>query len=75
MKLKDVLLKKVDIDDRGWLYQGVGWGFFMFVVIGIILPVTEGDTLTFSNLGMSLIIFLVGGLCYGFGVKLLLKRS
>ena len=48
-----------------WIKLGLFWGFFMFVIMGIVVPWHEGG-LTSTELWKHVFIWLIGGLVYGY---------
>lgn len=55
-----------------WIKEGLIWGIFMFVFVGMIMPKFFGDPLNQTTMMKSAIQWLIGGLIYGLvTVKLL----
>ena len=53
-----------------WWAEGLGWGLFMFLCMGILFPLAEKKELTLEKTSFSLLYWLCGGLIYGFIMKL-----
>jgi len=58
---------------KTWIYSGLIWGVFMFVIIVIVPLVMEDVLITWENL-YSLPIWLIGGLIMQFFQDKILKK-
>lgn len=72
-------MSEVDIDKTrrakvAWIIQGLFWGFFMFVFMGILTPLAFNEEITFRKIATSFILWLVFGLIYGYVTKMVNKR-
>ncbi len=57
-----------------WIYQGLGFGISMYVLVVFIFPLFEMDTTyTAQNKVEGLLIFIIGGLMYGLLMKYVLR--
>lgn len=54
---------------KGWIVQGLLWGVFMFIFMGIVYPLAQKEALTAGSLARSLVLWLVAGLVYGWTMK------
>jgi hypothetical protein len=65
-----------DFEGKNWIYQGLGFGIIMFVMMGILFPILD-ESISYSNskysLVMLFIIYIIGGLIYGIAVKYVLR--
>lgn len=61
--------------DKKWILMGLFWGLFMFIMMGIATPCSQGETLELKKLAISFIIWLVAGMAYGFTMHLVNKRK
>jgi hypothetical protein len=59
-------------DKKAWRATGLSWGVSMFVIMSIILPYFKGDTITWWTLLLGLIVWTIGGLGFGYMMKLFL---
>ena len=58
-----------------WMLRGLLWGGFMFLVLEIAKPLTDGIQLQTGKVLMRLMLWLVAGLAYGYTVHLVEKRK
>ena len=58
-----------DKKKRPWIKQGISFGLFMYVFMSILFPLITKDEITLRNLLISLPIWIVGGLIYGYLMK------
>lgn len=65
--------KLADHWKRRWVWEGLGWGVFMFLIMGILFPLAEKKQITTTVVITSLLYWLVGGLIYGYMMKLFLQ--
>ncbi len=61
-------------DGKNWLSSALAWGGFMFLLMGIIIPVFQGEVLDTKNLAVSLLLWALAGLAFGYTMKLFLGR-
>ncbi len=52
-----------------WIAEGLGWGFFMFIIMNIFFPLIVGEKYKLMTLLLGLIIWTLGGLSFGYVVK------
>lgn len=53
-----------------WVIEGLVWGAFMFLMMGILFPLAQKEPLTTKRVLLSLLWWLMGGLIYGYIAKL-----
>ncbi len=58
----------------GWIRQGLYFGIFMYLVMDLILPLIEGEKITLNRLLLGMIVWILGGLFYGYLMKLFTGR-
>ena len=51
---------------RNWVVLGLVWGIFMFLFMGIAVPMAENDTIVFPGVLIKLVVWLISGLGYGY---------
>ena len=87
--LKDKWLKrqperfaKIDLNElknpyegRGWLKQGLSFGFFMYVFMTILFPIILKEEITSEDLLIGIPIWLIGGLGFGYTMKLFMNKK
>jgi len=61
---------RTGFEGRKWIWQGLFWGVFMFVFMGIFLPMAEKEPITWPRTGFRLLYWLAGGIVYGYSMKL-----
>ena len=57
-----------------WWHEGIGVGLIMFVIMGIIYPLIDGQKTTIQSFFIQFVVWLAGGLLYGFIFGLITKR-
>lgn len=55
----------MDIEKNRWWLQGLFWGAFMFIFMGVLLPLSQDEILTFGRTLGKLGYWLAIGLLYG----------
>lgn len=58
-------------DNRKWIVNGLIWGLVMFIVMNFLFPFFTHDLITWKGVLTSLPIWAIGGLGFGFMVKLI----
>jgi predicted membrane channel-forming protein YqfA (hemolysin III family) len=58
-----------------WWKEGLSWGLFMFVLMGVLYPWLVGDGLSLQSVGMALPLWLLGGLGYGYSMHLFFRKK
>ena len=55
--------------------MGIRWGFFMFVIMAILMPLVMKEEITQNSILVGIGVCLLGGLIYGFGMKIYLCKK
>lgn len=55
---------------KKWIIQGLLWGLSMSLILNLAVPYFGGEEITMSRTLIGLIVFLIGGLGYGYVMKL-----
>lgn len=55
---------------KKWIKTGLLFGFLMFLIIGVAFAVLQGRMLSLQYLGINFVIMMLGGLVYGFLMKI-----
>lgn len=61
-------------DGYGWIRQGLYWGFFMYILATFLFPLIDGEAITLSKALYGILIWTIGGLCFGYTMKLIIRR-
>ncbi|MDF1698231.1 MAG: hypothetical protein P1U56_20450 [Saprospiraceae bacterium] len=59
-------------EGKGWLKQGLSWGFFMFIFMTFLYPLIKDEPIESRNILIGIPIWTIGGLCFGYTMKLLM---
>ena len=59
----------------GWVSQGLAWGLVMYILMAIMFPIFIGDGLTLKHALISIPLWGIGGLAFGYTLKLINNRS
>ncbi|MBK9254220.1 MAG: hypothetical protein IPM42_01900 [Saprospiraceae bacterium] len=62
-------------DNVSWIRTGLSWGAFMFLTMSIAFPFFCGDEITIKSVISGLIIWTIGGLAFGFTMKIFTLSS
>lgn len=54
---------------KGWIIHGLVWGAFMFIIMGVVVPLAQQEALTAGSLVRALALWLLAGLVYGWAMK------
>lgn len=54
---------------RNWIKTGLQFGLLMFLIIGIVFAVLQRRMLSWEYLVINFVIMMLGGLVYGFLMK------
>lgn len=60
---------------KKWITRGLIWGFGLFAIIYIILPLTKNEEIVFFDLLKGLLLFAGIGLAYGYIMKNVWSRT
>jgi hypothetical protein len=55
---------------KKWIKTGLIFGFLMFLIVGVAFAVLQGRMLSLQYLGINFVIMMLGGLVYGFLMKI-----
>jgi hypothetical protein len=55
---------------KKWIKTGLLFGFLMFLIVGVAFAVLQGRMLSLQYLGINFVIMMLGGLVYGFLMKI-----
>lgn len=58
-----------------WWKEGLSWGLFMFVLMGLGYPLVVGDALSWTSVSVSLLLWLIGGMGYGYTMHLFFRKQ
>jgi len=62
-------------EGRGWLKQGLSFGFLMYIFMTIFFPLMTKEEITQTDLLIGIPIWLVGGLGFGYIMKLMMNKK
>ena len=62
-------------DKKSWIKTGLSWGAFMFLVMSIGFTYFEGEEITLKTLLLGLVIWTIGGLGFGYTMKLFMGKT
>jgi hypothetical protein len=51
---------------KSWVKFGLVWGTFMFLMMNIVFPLIDGNSLTIKSFIIGIPIWLIGGLIFGY---------
>ena len=60
---------------KGWIKEGLGWAFFMFVFMNFVFPLIKEETVTLNKVLISIPIWILGGLSFGYTMKKYYNRQ
>lgn len=60
-------------DQKGWMIEGLGWGALMFLIMSIAFPYFDGESIAWKTLLLGLIICTIGGLGFGYSMRLFMN--
>ena len=58
-----------------WWRTGLGWGFFMYIFMEILIPFVSGVPITGKSLLIGIFIWGIGGLLFGLIMKMILGKK
>lgn len=76
-RFKTIQLESVPnpFEKKGWIYTGLAWGAVMFVIMSLLIPFFFNEPITLETVTLGMVIWTLGGLCFGFSMKLFLGKS
>lgn len=66
-------VKEADFAGHNWIFQAISYGILMFLLMAVIIPLCNKDSLTFSHLIKQFFIWMMGGVFYALFMKLFLR--
>lgn len=57
---------------KGWIKIGFSWGFFMFVFMTIVFPLSQGEEITLLKTLIGIPVWIIASLLFGYTMKLLM---
>jgi hypothetical protein len=60
---------------RGWIVQGLSFGAIMFLLMELLFRWLMGDPITGRSLLIGLVIWTLGGLAFGYSMKLFMQKQ
>jgi predicted ABC-type exoprotein transport system permease subunit len=61
-------------DKNNWLKSGLVWGVIMFLLMSVCYPLITDESITVKSFLIGLIVYSVGGITFGFVMKLYFKK-
>lgn len=58
-----------------WWKEGLSWGLFMFVLMSLLFPLVMGNGLSFRSVMVSIPLWMLGGLGYGYSMHLFFRKK
>jgi len=62
-------------DKSNWIKTGLGWGGTMFILMAVGYPYFDGQEITGKTLLAGLVIWTIGGLAFGYTMKLFSNKA
>lgn len=62
-------------DRSTWLYSGLTWGGFMFIMMSLIFPFLMGEEISTNSLLFGALIWTIAGLIFGYTLNWYLRRK
>jgi hypothetical protein len=63
-----------DKSNKLWIKTGLIWGLFMFVSMTFISPLLKGNEITLSDVLISIPVWVLAGLGFGYAMKNIGKK-
>lgn len=60
-------------EETHWIANGIGFGVFIFILNGIIIPVIQKQEFTLTKVLVVAVSSLIGGLLYGYIIRLYMR--
>lgn len=76
-RFKNIDIEKLPnpFDKKAWVKTGLNWGFFMFIIMTFLFPYFDGTEITLKKVLLGAIIWTIGGLFFGFIMKLFFNAT
>lgn len=71
----DLSSKKQSLSKKHWIKTGLIFGGMMFIIMSVIYPLIIRNNITWSHLAVSLVIWTIAGLIFGFIMRFILSRK
>lgn len=71
----DMLTPLKALAGLGWIKTGLKWGILMFVFMTILSAIMLDEAITLKSVLYSLVIWTLGGLAFGFTLKIINDRK
>ena len=62
-------------DKKHWIFTGLSFGILMFVLMAVVMPIIQSRTITIKGLGIQFVTWMIGGLVFGFTMKLYVQAK
>jgi len=62
-------------EGKGWIREGLYWGLIMYIMMTFFFPLIDGSGITLKNILVGIPIWAVGGVGFGYSMKLILGKS
>jgi ssDNA-binding Zn-finger/Zn-ribbon topoisomerase 1 len=60
---------------KGWLKEGLNYGFWMFIWMSVFFPLISDEPITLRNTLISIPFWIIGGLGFGYTMKLIYGKT
>ena len=68
--------KRQDFQVNMWVLKGVIWGVLMLCILELLIPFFRHEEIDFTKVfSVSLPIWMLGGLCFGFNMKRYYRKN
>ncbi len=76
-RFEDIDLKEIKnpFEGNGWIRIGLTFGFLMFIICGIIIPLFQKRPMDIELILISIAIYILGGLAFGYIMKLFMNKK
>lgn len=62
-------------NNKRWMISGIVWGVMLYIFSVIVLPIILKETITWRSILISIPIWIVGGLLFGFSMNRYYSRK
>jgi len=62
-------------EGRGWLKQGLRFGFFMYIFMTVVFPLISKEKIILNDLLIGIPIWIIGGLGFGYIMKIFMNKK
>jgi len=76
-RFKNIEIEKIPnpFGNKSWIKIGLSWGLFMFIIMSVLFPLYFGSEINFKTILLSIIIWTISGLLFGYTMKLFLNTT